>query len=496
MRLSGCRTRGLLLAALLLSAAGEVPGMAEQDHDDMMRQLGIVQLRPGPSGDPEAPNAANYDPAKANPHPVWPDLLTMADGRRVTNAAMWKRERRPELVELFEREIYGRVPAAAPTVTWRVDNADREFIGGRPALAQQLIGHLDNRGAPQIAVEMKATLVLPANAKGPVPLLIMFAPALYPAPSQPDAREAARLDGAMKAMLLQRDPSLASILAAHPGLAFVEPGSFPPTPPRDDRVTKLIADGWGVALLDTASIQADDDAGLREGVIGLTNQGRARTPEQWGALRAWGWGASRLLDYLTTRTEIDAAHVGVEGVSRWGKAALVAAAFDERFAMVLIGSSGEGGVKPYRRNLGEQVENLTGAGSYHWMAGNFLKYGTERGRLGRKTAADIPIDAHELLALVAPRLAFVSYGIPAQGDAAWLDQQGSYMATIAAGRAWTLLDKRDLGRGNDYRTTVVPPPTTDLLDGELAWRQHEGGHTDAPNMETFLRWADKKIGRR
>lgn len=164
--------------------------------------------------------------------------------------------------------------------------------------------------------------------------------------------------------------------------------------------------------------------------------------------------------------------------------------------MVLIGSSGEGGVKPYRRNLGEQVENLTGAGSYHWMAGNFLKYGTERGRLGRKTAADIPIDAHELLALVAPRLAFVSYGIPAQGDAAWLDQQGSYMATIAAGRAWTLLDKRDLGRGNDYRTTVVPPPTTDLLDGELAWRQHEGGHTDAPNMETFLRWADKKIGRR
>ena len=496
MRLGGCRTRGLLLAALLLSAAGEVPGMAEQDHDDMMRQLGIVQLRPGPSGDPEAPNAANYDPAKANPYPVWPDLLTMADGRRVTNAAMWKRERRPELVELFEREIYGRVPAAAPTVTWRVDNADREFIGGRPALAQQLIGHLDNRGAPQIAVEMKATLVLPANAKGPVPLLIMFAPARYPAPSQPDAREAARLDGAMKALLLQRDPSLGSIFAAHPGLAFVEPGSFPPTPPRDDRVTKLIADGWGVALLDTASIQADDDAGLREGVIGLTNQGRARTPEQWGALRAWGWGASRLLDYLATRTEIDAAHVGVEGVSRWGKAALVAAAFDERFAMVLIGSSGEGGVKPYRRNLGEQVENLTGAGSYHWMAGNFLKYGTERGRLGRKTAADIPIDAHELLALVAPRLAFVSYGIPAQGDAAWLDQQGSYMATIAAGRAWTLLDKRDLGRGNDYRTTVVPPPTTDLLDGELAWRQHEGGHTDAPNMETFLRWADRKIGRR
>jgi hypothetical protein len=496
MRLGSWRSGGLLLAALLLSAAGEAPRTAEQDHQGMMRQLGIVQLRPGPSGDPEAPNAANYDPAKANPYPVWPDLMTMADGRLVTSAAMWKRERRPELVELFEREIYGRVPGDVPPVTWRVDSADREFIGGRPALAQQLVGHLDNRGAPQIAVDIRATLVLPSNAKGPVPLLIMFAPARYPAPSQPDAREAARLDGAMKALLLQRDPSLAPIFAAHPGLAFVEPGSFPPSPPRDDRVTKLIADGWGVALLDTTSIQADNGAGLREGVIGLANQGRARTPEQWGALRAWGWGASRLLDYLITRPEIDGTHVGVEGVSRWGKAALVTAAFDERFQLVLIGSSGEGGVKPHRRNFGEQVENLTGVGSYHWMAGNFLKYGAERGRLGRKTAADIPVDAHELLALVAPRLAFVSYGTPAQGDAAWLDQQGSYMATIAAGRAWTLLGKRDLGRGNDYRTAELPPPSTDLLDGDLAWRQHEGGHTDAPNMEHFLRWADGKIGRR
>ncbi|MGK6323145.1 hypothetical protein ACMGDM_08660 [Sphingomonas sp. DT-51] len=496
MRLLGRRMGGLSLAAMLLSAAGDAQTPAEREHQDMMRQLGIEQLRPGASGDPDAPNAANYDPSKANPYPVWPDLLTMEDGRPVLSAAMWKRERRPELVALFEREVYGRVPAAVPPATWRVDTDDREFIAGRPVLAQQLVGHVDNRAAPHIAVDMKATLVLPANAKGPVPLLIMFAPARYPAPSQPDAQEAARLNAAMKATLLQRDPSLATIFAAHPGLAFVETGSFPPTPPRDDRITKLIADGWGVALLDTASIQADDGAGLRQGIIGLVNQGRARTPEQWGALRAWGWGASRLLDYLTTRREVDAAHVGVEGVSRWGKAALVAAAFDERFAMVLIGSSGEGGVKPHRRNFGEQVENLTGAGSHHWMAGNFLRYGTEKGRPGRKTAADIPVDAHELLALVAPRLAFVSYGIPVEGDAEWLDQQGSYMATVAAGRAWQLLGKRDLGRGNDYRTALMPPPATDLLEGELAWRQHQGGHTDAPNMASFLRWADGKIGRR
>jgi hypothetical protein len=484
----------VLAATFSAASIGAGPWTAEQDHADMMRQLGIVQLRPGPSGDPTAPDAANDDPAKANPYPVWPDLMTMADGRPVTSATMWRQRRRPELVDLFEREVYGRIPAGVPGVTWRVANADHEYFGGRPVLAQQLIGHVDNRGAPAIAVDIGATLVLPANAKGPVPLLVMFGPARYPSPSQPGGVDAARLDAALKAELLARDPSFATIFAEHPGFEFVKPGGFFAPPPADDRVTKLIADGWGVALLDTATIQADSGAGLREGIIGLVNKGAPRTPDQWGALRAWGWGASRLLDYLGTRPEVDAAHVGIEGVSRWGKAALVTAAFDQRFAMVLIGSSGEGGAKPHRRNFGEAVENLTGTGGYHWMAGNFLKYGTERGRLGRRTAADLPVESHELLALVAPRLAFVSYGVPAQGDANWLDQQGSYMATVAAGRAWTLLGKRDLGRGDDYRTAVLPPQGTDLLAGELAWRQHDGGHTDAPNMSRFIAWADEKIG--
>ncbi|WP_445192208.1 glucuronyl esterase domain-containing protein [Sphingomonas sp. Tas61C01] len=460
----------------------------------MMRQLGIVQLHPGASGDPSAPDPANYDPAKADPYPVWPDLLKMANGRPVTNAAMWKQQRRPELIGLFEREVYGRIPAGVPRVTWRIVSADHEFFAGKPVVAQQLVGHVDNRAAPLIAVDIRATLVLPAKANGQVPLLVMFAPARYPSPSQPKAIEAARLDAALKAVLITRDPSFASVFAAHPGFEFVKPGGFVTPPPDDSRVTDLIAAGWGVALLDTASIQPDDGAGLRAGIIGLANKGAPRTPEQWGALRAWGWGASRLLDYLETRSEVDAFHVGIEGVSRWGKAALVTAAFDERFAMVLIGSSGEGGVKPHRRNFGEQVENLTGTGGYHWMAGNFLKYGTEQGRFGRKTAGDLPVDSHELLALVAPRLAFVSYGVPEQGNANWLDQQGSYMATIAAGPAWTLLGKHDLGRGDNFREATMPRQGTDLLDGELAWRQHGGGHTDAPNMTHFIAWANRKFG--
>ncbi len=488
-----CSTVVLALLATASLAAG--PWNAEQDHADMMRQLGIKELRPGANGDPTPPNAANYDPAKANPYPIWPDLMRMADGRPVTNAAMWREQRRPELINLFEREVYGRIPSGVPGVTWRVEATDREYFGGRAVMAQQIVGHVDNRAAPGITVDIRATLLLPAGARAAAPLLVMFAPARYPSPSQPNPVEAARLDAALKATLLARDVTFAAIFAAHPGFEFVKPGGFLTPPPEDDRVTKLIADGWGVALLDTATIQADDGAGLRQGIIGLVNKGAPRTPEQWGALRAWGWGASRLLDYLGTREEVDASHVGIEGVSRSGKAALVTAAFDQRFAMVLIGSSGEGGVKPHRRNFGEQIENLTGAAEYHWMAGNFLKYGTERGRLGRRTAEDLPVESHELLALVTPRLAFVSYGIPEQGDARWLDQQGSYMATVAAGRAWTLLGAHDLGRGNDYRAATLPPQGTDLLDGELAWRQHEGGHTDAPNMSHFIAWADQKMGR-
>ncbi|CAM3760569.1 hypothetical protein POKO110462_18630 [Pontibacter korlensis] len=187
---------------------------------------------------------------------------------------------------------------------------------------------------------------------------------------------------------------------------------------------------------------------------------------------------------------MDAKRVGIEGVSRFGKAALVAMAFDQRFYMGLIGSSGEGGAKLHRRNFGEAVENLTSSGEYHLMAGNFLKYGASDATFGSKTANDIPVVAHQLIALCAPRLTFISYGIPEKGDAKWLDQQGSYMATVAAGPVYKLLGARDLGVGYDYKTAKMPGVNVGLLDGELAWRQHDGGHTDAPNIKHFIQWAD------
>jgi len=242
-----------------------------------------------------------------------------------------------------------------------------------------------------------------------------------------------------------------------------------------------------------SSIQADNLAGITSGIIGVVNKGQTRKPDDWGSLRAWAWGASRGLDYLETDPLVDASKVGIEGVSRYGKAALVTLAFDQRFAVGLIGSSGKGGVTLHRRNFGEAVENLAGSGESHWMAGNYLKYATEQSSFGKKTACNLPVDSHNLLALCAPRLTFVSYGIPEKGDANWLDQKGSYMATIAAGEVFKLLGKKDLGVFNDYLKEEMPPYNTDLLDGHLSWRQHDGGHTDAPNMKHFIAWVNKLL---
>jgi hypothetical protein len=251
-----------------------------------------------------------------------------------------------------------------------------------------------------------------------------------------------------------------------------------------------------VAGLNPGSIQADNGAGLTRGIIGLVNRGQRRKPDDWGSLRAWGWGASRALDYLETEKGVDAKRVGIEGVSRYGKAALVTMAFDQRFAVGLIASSGEGGTKLHRRNWGEQVENLTAAGEYHWMAGNFLKYGAADATFGSMNAGDIPVDSHQLIALCAPRLVFISHGVPERGDAHWLDHQGSFMAAIAAQPVYRLLGAKDLGRSDDYKTEKMPAVHVDMLDGHLAWRQHDGGHTDGPNWPHFIPWAERMLGRR
>ena len=370
-------------------------------------------------------------------------------------------------MEDFEREVFGRVPKNVPKVSWTVvtQAADR-VVGNLPVVAKQLVGNVDNSGCLSIKVGIQMTLVTPATAKAPVPVLMMFG-------------------GFGGSGFPRRAGELA------PTNRFAAFGGG--TNSGSSSTEMLIAAGWGYATLVPNSIQADNGAGLTKGIIGLVNKGQPRKPDDWGSLRAWAWGAARGLDYLETDPTVDAKKVGIEGVSRYGKAALVTLAFEPRFALALVGSSGEGGAKLHRRNFGEAVENLTASGEYHWMAGNFLKYGAAESTFGSKNAGDLPVDAHQLIALCAPRPTFISYGIPEKGDALWLDQQGSYMAAVAAGPVFRLLGVRDLGVTEDYRKAQMPPVSTGLLDGELAWRQHDGGHEDRSNMKHFIAWANKLI---
>jgi hypothetical protein len=417
---------------------------SEQDHQRMMDLLHITSLRRGADGDPKSPYAANYDESKANPSAKLPDPLMLNNGKKVTSAKMWWNKRRPEIGEDFDREVYGRVPKNTPKVNWEVISAKKEMNGDIPVITKKLAGHAENSAYLLVTVNIDLTLTTPANAKAPVPVIMEFS-------WSPE----------VMAALTKRFPEMSA------------QGSGPTWQ------QQVLAKGWGYAIYIPTSVQADKGEGLTQGVIGLVNKGQPRQLDDWGALRAWAWGASRALDYFETDKSVDAKHVGVEGHSRYGKAALVAMAYDQRFAIAYISSSGEGGAKLFRHNFGEQIGNVAGTGEYHWMAGNFLKYA------GPLTENDLPVDAHELIALCAPRPVFIGAGAT-NGDG-WADAKGMFLAAVGAGPVYKLLGKSDLG------TSQFPPIETPLIDGDIAFRQHSAGHTPAPNWPTFLTFAGRCI---
>lgn len=419
----------------------------------MLHLLGLTdaQMRPVPVTDAKAPNAANYDEAKANMFGPPPDPLLLHDGKRITTAEEWWSQRRPEIVADFEREILGRAPAHLPSIEWQVVSIEKENYGGVPAVTKRLIGHVDNAENPAISVDIHLLLTTPAHAPGPVPVIMELA--------------------------FAKDFEAALHRPLPPSLPPGTPGQWGV----DGRL--VLQRGWGFAVLSPTSFQADDGSGLTQGIIGLMNHGQPRALGDWGALRAWAWGASRALDYFQSDPAVDARQVGLEGHSRFGKAVLVAMAYDPRFAICYSSSSGEGGAKLYRHQFGEQIENMASGSLYHWFAGNMLRYG------GPLTPRDLPVDAHELIALAAPRPVFIGGGATVgdgyanrNGDA-WADPRGMFLAEVAAGPVYRLLGAKDLG------TTTYPAVETALVTGELAFREHPYGHTPAPNWPAFLEYA-------
>ncbi|MDF7819370.1 acetylxylan esterase [Runella sp. MFBS21] len=415
------------------------------DHQNMMTQLNIQSLRPGVSGNPQDANAANRDESKVNSYTL-PDPLVLKNGKKIKTPQEWWQKRRPEIVEDFEKEIYGRLPTHIPTVQWKIVSSKDTVIANLPIKEKILRGVVDNSSFPSIKVEIELLVATPRLATKPVPIVLEF--------------------GFIQSPFGNTPPVMPIGLGSAGEPTWKE---------------QLISRGWGYAIIVPSSIQADNGAGLTEGIIGLVNQGKPRKPEDWGALRAWSWGASKALDYFETDKDIDTKRVAIEGLSRYGKATVVAMAFEPRFSLAFIGSSGAGGTKILRRVFGEQVENLASSGEYHWFCGNFIKYA------GPLTPSDMPVDAHELVALCAPRPVFISSGSP-QVEGQWVDAKGMFLGGVYADPVYRLFGKKGLG------TTQFPSLGTPLVEGDIAYRQHAGGHSTGPNWSTWIAWACRYWG--
>lgn len=426
-------TRLLLIASCLAAPAAaqfdrspERQAATEADYRETLARFGIEHMRPGADGfDKQSPNAANYDEGRAGRTTPLPPLLDVAQPA----ASWWWKVRRPQLVRLLEDEMYGRVPETAPKIDWQMLSEERAQKYGVPVIARRYRGSAS--GTP-LAIDLSVTL--PERAAGAVPLILE--------------------------------------------LGFPEGFRFPGAPiPADPWMAQVLRRGWAYAIIVPSTVQPDDGAGLKEGLIGAAARGKPRGEHDWGALRAWAWGASRALDLFASGASIDPKRVAVEGLSRYGKAALVTMAFDQRFSLGFIGSSGAGGAKLLRRDFGERVENLTASGEYHWFSPTFVRYG------GPRTVDDLPVDAHSLIALVAPRPLFIGAGNFEQDG--WVDPRGSFLAAKKASTAYRLLGVPGL--------VADSPPALNVgaTDGCIAFRQHDQGHTNGPNWPAFLDFAQK-----
>ncbi|HUN72596.1 MAG TPA: hypothetical protein VMU52_09815 [Steroidobacteraceae bacterium] len=432
-----------------------------QEQKREMAVLGISALRPSKDAvHPNSPDFTNYVEAKANPYPKLPALMTLNDGTRVVTAAEWN-QRRAQIKAAFDEYVYGKYPTDIPQVTWKLESVKAQTVDGIPAIVKHVVGHVDNSRDPAITVDIPVDVVTPASTRGRGVPVIIGGGQLHPF--------FAGFNGENGPYM--HIPGMSMCIAVGPR---GEPSE-----------ELLLKRGWGFASVDYNTVQADNGAGLNQGIIGLTNLGKPRAMDTWGVLRAWAWASSRTVDYLLTDRDVDPHKIGVMGHSRGGKAALVALVDDPRIAVGFISSSGKGGAALYRRYYGETVANLTAANEYHWFAGNFLRYGA----VGH-SANEMPVDSHEFIALAAPRAIFIGGGslimkpacaIP--GDA-WQDARGMFMAEAAASPAWEVLGDKALGVDAKF-----PPVNTLVGSRDMGFRQHLYGHTPNPNWPYFIKFA-------
>lgn len=409
----------LAMAAPLVAQASS----AEDVHRMERERLGLGPLRQGASGNPQDPNAANADESKAGAQDIPPLFIN----RATPTPENWQ-ARRAQISALVEDHWVGHIPDAVANfrIVW-----SKSSTPSRPgSTAEQWAGLVitpDGRSGPVIS----ATITFPARAA--------HAPALI-------------------------------------DYSYIWPGGTPPAfpgPKAPDSVKLALDQGFAHVAYQPQLLQADTAATMQQGVIGLASWPREKT--DWGALRAWAWGASKLREELARDPRINGERISLTGHSRFGKSVLVAAAFDHAFADAHVSSSGAGGAKLMRRDYGERWENMAGAGAFHWFTPNIMTYAQ-----GDTTVVDLPVDAHMLIALRAPRPLFISSGTSEQGDA-WVDPTGMWRAAKLAQPGWTLF-------GLSRAEGAMPAPGSEAQAAyALAWYQHPYGHIAWPAYAAFYR---------
>jgi hypothetical protein len=400
---------------------------------------------------PAQVDSANYDESKVGTYTL-PDPLVFADGKPVRSATDWKR-RRIEILELFATNVYGHSPKPPAKTKFEISEESKNALGGK-AIRKQVAIHLTSKkDGPKASL----LLYIPKAARKPVPVILTL---------NFSGNHSVINDPGVKLPVIWTWKTHEQQLAAEDSRG--QDKAF--------EIGKILGRGYAFGTIYYGDIDPDFKDGYVHGIRALLlKPGQtSRAPDDWGAIGAWSYGLSRAMDYLEKDKDVDAKRVAIMGHSRLGKAALWAGARDERFAMVIASCSGEGGASLSRRNYGESIENITGAFPY-WFAANFRKYADHVDQL--------PVDMHELIALIAPRPVYVT----GAEDDRWADPKGEFLACVAAGPVYRLLGQEDLG------TAQMPDLNTPILH-TIAFHIRTGKHEVTEfDWDQFLIFADKYL---
>jgi hypothetical protein len=410
-----------------------------------------AQPQPPVSPKPVAGIPVNYDESQVGDYTL-PDPLTLANGKKVRDAKTWMEKRRPEIVRLFEENEYGRCPGRPRGMTFDVFDKGTPAFDGK-AIRRQVTVHFS---ADKNGPKMDLLLYLPAQAHKPAPVLLNIS----------FSANSSTVDdpGVKPGEVWNRDKQRAPAPKGGIGRLNVLP---------------FLEAGFGVATVYYGDIDPDFLGGIPYGVraLYLKSGQKEPAPDEWGAIAAWGWGLSRAMDYLETDQGVDAKRVAILGISRLGKTVMWAGARDTRFAMVIASCSGEGGAALSRRNYGETIAHLVAPSRYPYQfCANYQKYAEHVDQL--------PVDAHMLVALIAPRPVFLQTG----DQDYWSDPRGEFLAAVAAGPVYQLLGKQGLG------TDQMPAAGQPIMH-DIGYLMHSGGHGAQPgDYAQYLKFMQMHMG--